>query len=135
MTEEKKQSLHPISEILCETYNTLFLTKEVFFPLQDVHIDKLDTIVKTVYGDYFGTVRFPSLEEKAAAFFCLIIKDHPVVDGNKRLSVLWLQIFCKMNNLTIDTSRIPLDVLAVSVEKTKDLSNDELFSLVKLILF
>ena len=136
MTREKRQSLHPTSEILCEVYNSLVERKEVFFLIQDENIDKLDTIVKTVYGSYFDVVRFPTHEDEVVAFFCLIIKDHPMTDGNKRLAVLCLQIFCSIYELEIKiTPELGLDVLAVSVENTKDMDNDTLFAAVKIILF
>lgn len=136
MTEEKKQSLHPTSELLCKVYKKLYENKEVFFPLRDDQIEKIDTVVKTVYSDYFGFVRFPTDEDKAVVFFCLLIKDHPVVDGNKRLAVLWLEIFCKALNLKMKLpDDITLDIVAVSVEKSKNIDNDRLFNLVKRVFF
>lgn len=69
MTEEKRQSLHPISRTLCEAYNVLFQKKETFFVLQDEHADKLDIIVKTIYGTWFGFTRFPTPEDQAVGFF------------------------------------------------------------------
>lgn len=135
MTEEKKQSLQPISRILCRVYNILYEKGEVSFPLQDYSVDKIDSIVKTVLATYFGVDRFPTNEDKAVAYFCLIIKDHPVIDGNKRLATLWLETFCEVYELKMSLIKISLDVLAVSVEQTKDLDNDHLFSLVKKILF
>ena len=135
MTEEKKQSLQPISRALCEVYNFLYEQKEVSFELQDSQADNFDVIVKTVFATYFGFSRFPTDEDKAVALFCLIIKDHPLVDGNKRTAVLALETFCEARKLTMNTTRITLDVLAVSVEQMKGLTNDELFGLVKKILF
>ncbi len=136
MTEEKKQSLQPISRNLCEVYNLLYARGEVVFPLQDIHADSLETIVKTVEGIWFGINRFPTPESKASAYFCLIIKDHPVVDGNKRLAVMWLEIYCKILNLKIVLPKgLTLDVLAVTVEQLKDVNNDQLFGLVKKVLF
>ncbi len=136
MTEEKKKSLHPISRILCTVYNDLYENKEVFFVLQDIQADNIDTIVKTVEGTWFGVTRFTTPEEQATAYFCLIIKDHPLVDGNKRLAVLWLEIYCKTFSLPIVLPKdMTLDVLAVTVEKTKDMDNDSLFGLVRIILF
>ena len=135
MTEEKKQSLQPISRALCVAYNLLIQRGEVSFELQDQQAENFDIITKTVFARYFGFTRFPTNEEKAVAYFCLIIKDHPVTDGNKRLAVLWLTIFCDVCNLKMNLEKISLDVLAVSVEQTKDLDNDQLFWLVKNILF
>lgn len=135
MTEEKKQSLHPISRNLCRAYNLLQQKGEVLFSLEDIHIDKLDTIVKTIYGTYFGFTRFPTNEDKVVGFFVLIIKDHPVTDGNKRLALLWLEILCDACGLKMNLEKISLDELAVSVEQEKSMNNDQLFSAVKSILF
>ncbi len=135
MTEEKKQSLHPISKSLCRTYNLLQEKREVFFALKDASIDKLDTIVKTIYGTYFGFTRFPTDEDKAVGFFCLIIKDHPVTDGYKRLALLWLEILCDACGLKMNLEKISLDKLAVSIEQEKNMDNDQLFATVKSILF
>jgi len=134
MTEERKQSLHPISSVLCQVYRTLYVKGEVSFPITDDNIEKIDTIVKTVYSSYFGITRFSTEKEQASVFFCLIIKDHPMIDGNKRLAVLWLQVFCDAFNLKIE-SKIPLDELAVSVESEKKIDIDELYFLIRRILF
>lgn len=134
MIEEKKQSLHEASVLLCEVYNFLLNQGEVVFPLLDSQIESIDSITKTVYANYFGFERFPTNEDKATAFFCLIIKDHPVTDGNKRMAVMWLAIFCAVTDLIINP-KIYLDVLAVSIENMKDMTNDELFASVKELLF
>jgi len=134
MTEEKKQSLHEISKALCEVYNLLLERREVGFPLTDENIEKLDSAVKTVYSNYFGLERFPTHQEKAAAFFCLIIKDHVFTDCNKRTATLWLQVYSDVNNLSIQDT-VPLDVLAVSVEKAGNLEIYNLVQLVTRILF
>lgn len=134
MTEEKKKSLHEISEVLCRAYNTLVDNGQVNFKLHDEQIEKLDSIVKTVYSDYFGFVRFPTHEDRAAAFFCLIIKNHPVTDGNKRLATVWLEIYTVSNSIKIN-SETPIDILAVSVENEKTLNMEELIETMKFILF
>lgn len=133
MTEEKRKLLHPTSEILASTYNLLYKKGEVSFPIHEGHIFALDSIVKTINAEYFGFVRFPTNEDKAAAYFCYIIKNHPVVDGNKRLAVLWLDIFCNTLGIKINPS-IKLDELAVAVEREK-LEMEKLIRTVKIILF
>lgn len=94
--------MHPISEILCEIYNNLLDRKEVFFLLTETQKRNLDSVVKTVNSSFFGVTRFPTPEEKAAAYFVLIIKDHPVIDGNKRLAVILLKIYTEVQKLKID---------------------------------
>ncbi|MDQ5950006.1 MAG: Fido protein [Patescibacteria group bacterium] len=134
MTEEKKKLLHEISSLLCQAYNELIENNQVSFPLYDEQVFKIDTVVKTVYASYFGFVPYPTEKDRAAAFFCLIIKDHVVTDGNKRLATMWLEIYCNTFSLKISNS-MPLDQLAVSVEAEKDLSLQDLVQSVKVILF
>lgn len=134
MTEERKTSLHEASVALCKVYDKLVEEGQVSFPLTNEGINKIDSIVKTVNANYFGFSRFRTDEDKAAAYFCLIIKDHPVTDGNKRLATLWLQVYCDIFKLVIDPEA-QLDVLAVSVEKEKELDLFSLVSIVRKILF
>lgn len=47
---------------------------------------KLEGILAAVYQDVFGGEVYPSLEEKAANLLYFLIKDHPFVDGCKRIA-------------------------------------------------
>lgn len=135
MTEEKKLSLHPTSIAIVSLYNELYNSrKEVFFPIHDRQILKIDSIVKTVNAVYFGFDRFPTTEEKASAYFCYIIKNHPVTDGNKRLAVLWLEVFCQISNLQINPS-VNLDEFVISVERESSRNMSSLVDFVKKVLF
>lgn len=121
MTEEKNTSLHPISALLCETYQKLVDKGEVSFPLHDAQIQKIDSVVKTVHANYFDFARYPLSEDIAAAYFTFIIKDHPVTDGNKRLAVLMLELCCIAFELTLSLPEgMTIDQLAVSVEQSHD---------------
>lgn len=134
MIEEKRPSLHENSVALCRVYEKLVEEGQVSFPMTEEAINRIDSVVKTVNANYFGISRFLTQKDKAAAFFCLIIKDHVVTDGNKRLSTLWLQIYCDACGIQLDP-KIPLDILAVSVEDEKELELYKLVSIVKNILF
>lgn len=135
MTEERKQSLHSISVVISNLYNTLHsVKKEVAFPLHEIHLQNIDSIVKTVNAAYFGLVRYPTNQEKASAYFCYIIKNHPMTDGNKRLATLWLEVFCSINNLKINPN-LRLDELAITVETEKTIKMDLLIDIVKILLF
>ena len=46
---------------------------------------KLEAILKNIYQTFDGKELYPSLEEKASHLLYFIIKDHPFVDGNKRI--------------------------------------------------
>lgn len=101
MTEEKRKLLHPISEALARVYNQLYEIKEVKFPLYDSHLENVDTVVKNVEAHYYGRELYPTPQDKVAACFCFIIKDHPFTDGNKRMAVIWLDILRNVYGLTI----------------------------------
>jgi death-on-curing protein len=54
-------------------------------------------------GGGFGDAEFyPTLAEKAAALCYAIIKNHPCVDGNKRLGSAAMKVFLLRNSFTID---------------------------------
>lgn len=48
--------------------------------------DKLKSIIGNIYQSLDGKGVYPSFEEKAAHFLYFAIKDHPFVDGNKRIA-------------------------------------------------
>jgi prophage maintenance system killer protein len=102
--------------------------------LRDKHKEAVDSVVKTVNANYFGVERYPTSIDKAVAYLCLIIKDHPVTDGNKRMAVLWFRVYCNAHELRPNVVSYSLDELAVSIEKA-DLTMDKLMDVVKRILF
>ena len=46
--------------------------------------DGLQSVVATIYQNFAGQDLYPTLEEKAANLLYLVVKDHPLADGNKR---------------------------------------------------
>ena len=134
MIAAKRILMHPISKALCQTYTELYSERQVSFPLHDAQREAIDAVVKTVNANYFGIERFKTPREKAAAYLCFIIKDHPVTDGNKRLAILWFEIFCEIYGLKPDYSRYSLDEMAVAIEKAK-LDMTQLLEVVEAILF
>lgn len=68
---------------------------------------KLNGILETIYQNIFGKELYPSLEEKAAALLYFLIKDHPFVDGCKRIAAsIFLLFLNKNNHLIIDGKQI-----------------------------
>lgn len=57
----------------------------------------LDGIVEGIYQSFDGQELYKSLEEKAANLFYQIIKDHPFIDGNKRIAAFLLVVFLRKN--------------------------------------
>lgn len=59
---------------------------------------KLSGILESIKQTFGSKEVYPSLEEKAAHLFYFIIKDHPFVDGNKRIGSLLLLLFLVQNH-------------------------------------
>ena len=59
-------------------------------------------ILRNIYQTFAGEELLPSIEEKAANLFYYIVKDHPFVDGNKRIGAFMFVLFLSKNNYLYD---------------------------------
>lgn len=59
----------------------------------------LKGIIDSIYQSAFGEEAYPSIEEKAANLLYFIIKDHPFVDGCKRIAATTFLYFLDMNRI------------------------------------
>ena len=60
--------------------------------------EKFKAILGNIYQTFGGQELYPSLEEKAAHLLYFTIKDHPFVDGNKRIASFLFIYFLDKNN-------------------------------------
>lgn len=90
----------------------------------------LDGIVKNIYQTYSQKELYPTVATKAAHLLYFIIKDHPFVDGNKRIGAFLFMAFLAQNDYMLkpsgekkinDNALVALTVLvAVSPPKEKE---------------
>ncbi|EDM24311.1 RhuM family protein [Caminibacter mediatlanticus] len=59
-------------------------------------------ILRNIYQTFSGVDLLPTIEEKAANLFYYIVKDHPFVDGNKRIGAFLFILFLSKNNYLYD---------------------------------
>jgi len=59
-------------------------------------------IIRNIYQTFGGVDLLPTIEEKAANLFYYIVKDHPFVDGNKRIGAFIFILFLNKNNYLYD---------------------------------
>ena len=59
----------------------------------------LEGIVNSIYQSAFGEDAYPTVEEKAANLLYFIVKDHPFIDGCKRIAASIFVYFLNQNNL------------------------------------
>ena len=68
---------------------------------------KLNGILAAIYQNVFGTELYPSIEEKAANLLYFLIKDHPFVDGCKRIGAsIFLEFLNKNKHLIVEENKL-----------------------------
>lgn len=97
---------------------------------------KLDGILKNVEQEVFGAKVYPTAEERAAHLLYYLVKDHPFVDGCKRISAtLFLEYLNKNGLLTKNGNlRISNETIATMTILVAESRADEKEMMIKLIM-
>lgn len=66
----------------------------------------LDSAAHRPQTSLLGEDAYPSIDEKAAVLLESIVRNHPLIDGNKRLGWIAAVMFLELNGLRVDA---PLD--------------------------
>lgn len=69
--------------------------------------DALQGVLGTVYQGFAGQELYPTAEEKAANLLYLVVKDHPLTDGNKRSGAALFVTFLARNGMLYDAQGQP----------------------------
>ena len=69
--------------------------------------DGLDGVLGAIYQGFGGHELYPTAEEKAANLLYLVVKDHPLSDGNKRSAAALFVTFLARNGLLLDNNGAP----------------------------
>lgn len=100
----------------------------------------LESILGTIYQSFDGKDLYPTLEEKAANFLYLVIKNHTFIDGNKRIAATLFIYFLEFYNLLYMGNRQVIDnntlvaltlLIAQSDPKEKDILVDLVMNFLK----
>ena len=67
---------------------------------------KLNGILEAVYQNVFGTEVYPTLEDKAAHLLYFLVKDHPFVDGCKRIAATLFLEFLNKNKRLVKNGKL-----------------------------
>jgi death-on-curing family protein len=87
---------------------------------------KLEGILGSVRQEVFGVHVHETVVEAAAAYFVMLIKGHPLPDGNKRASVLLTTLFLSLNQYQLTLSFQEMYSLALIVAEERKLTFEEL---------
>ncbi len=69
-------------------------------PIRDIGL--LDSTAHRPQSSIFGEDAYPSIDAKAATLLESLVRNHPLVDGNKRLGWLAVVVFYALNDLTLE---------------------------------
>ncbi|MFB4264917.1 type II toxin-antitoxin system death-on-curing family toxin [Nonomuraea sp. GTA35] len=98
--------------------------------LGDVRVVKdlglLDSAVHRPSSSMFGQEAYPDLITKAAALLQSVAVNHPLIDGNKRLSWLVTDVFLRYNGVELDTDDDSAYDLVIAVASGKLAEVDEI---------
>ena len=98
-------------------------------------VGKLDGILKSIYQNIFGREVYPTLEEKAANLLYFLIKDHPFVDGCKRIGAsIFLEFLYKNEVLFVNGKQLlsnsALVAITLMIAQSKPEEKDIMIDLV-----
>ncbi|BDR76125.1 type II toxin-antitoxin system death-on-curing family toxin [Clostridium tetani] len=64
----------------------------------------LDSALNSPFQSFAGEELYPSIQAKAARLGFSIIKNHPFLDGNKRIGMLAMMVFLEINGIQLECS-------------------------------
>jgi death-on-curing family protein len=83
-----------------ESLKSKFGNSELFGKIRG---GSLDSSINTIYQTFGKKKLYPSIEEKASNLLYFLIKNHPFVDGNKRIAASFFIYFLAKNNVLYKT--------------------------------
>ena len=123
-----------ISSYLALYENAVFLYKDIDEPIPEINdksIDKISYILEVPFQNVFGKVAYWGFYKKASVLFYLMIKNHPLENGNKRLACMSLALFYTLNKRELKISDIQMYELSIKVAESEASNSDKMIDYVK----
>ena len=92
--------------------------------------NKLEGILGNIEQTFNGTNLYETSSEKAAHLLYFIIKDHPFVDGNKRIGCLSFLLYLQKQSITANLTDNGLAALALLVAESTPSQKDNIIRLI-----
>ncbi len=86
--------------------------------------------IETPFQTFAGAYLYPTIIEKASRLAYGIIKNHPFIDGNKRIGVLVMLVFLELNRVSLIYTEEELVVLGLSIA-SGDMDSSEILTWIK----
>jgi len=84
----------------------------------------LESALAMPSAEFGGEALHPSLAEQAAAYLFHLVKNHPFLDGNKRVGLACCLVFLRLNGLTVRANDDDLVDLVVGVAEGRQSKPD-----------
>jgi len=78
----------------------------------------LDASVNSPFHTFDGQNLYPTVQAMAAHLAFSIIKNHPFLDGNKRIGVLAMLVFLEMNGLPVTCTNDELAAIGLGLAES-----------------
>jgi death-on-curing family protein len=112
-------------------------TQEEAIPNFDTRFTgRLESCLEMPRLSFEGEMLYPTLEDQAAFFFYLLIKNHPFLNGNKRIAVTALFVVLFLNGKWLSIEQNSLYQLTVRVASSEAKAKDAIIAeITKLIRY
>lgn len=94
----------------------------------------LESCLRKTFQTYDGRDLYPNLADKAANLFYFMNKNHPFLNGNKRIAVTTLLVFLSLNGKWLKVNPEALYQMAVDVAASKPSYKDSVVKEIKRFL-
>ncbi|MCQ2815487.1 MAG: virulence protein RhuM/Fic/DOC family protein [Bacilli bacterium] len=96
---------------------------------------KLNGIIEAVYQECFGEKVYKTNQEKASHLLYFLVKDHPFVDGCKRIAATLFLEFLNKNHMLVKNGKLTVsnDALVAITLLTAESKPEEIDSIIKVI--
>ena len=75
----------------------------------------LDSALQLPFQTFDGQALYPSIYQKAARLCSSLVKNHPFIDGNKRIGVHAMLVFLTLNGVELSYTQEELILLGLSL--------------------
>lgn len=86
-------------------------------------IGLLEMAVNSPFASFDGEDLYKTLEEKAKQLCISLIKNHPFLDGNKRVGILAMLVFLDLNEKKLNITNEDIILLGLGIAKGNQRTN------------
>lgn len=131
MSSIKPVSIIDFLDLFEKTKNGHLALNEPIPDLNKSNISFVTSCLNSPFHTAYGIPIYKTFIQKAAILFYLLIKNHPLQNGNKRMAVVTIEYFCEINNKSLNIDNTKFFQLALFTAN----SNDKSFCIKTIELF